>query len=102
MSQIDKDILFEQIKDTSVRTVNLNDVLDRLYDSIREIQRRDKPTKNAKAYAEEEETKLLYIQDILKKSIWEAYSNDADIFQKTLNWKQVNDNFEFHVIVRKR
>ena len=104
MTDIKKDMLFEHIKDSSLRVVEFNTILDEQYNKIRDIERQEKPSKAATAYAQEEQEKLLYLQHKLKQAIWQAYG-DADseeIVKKTENWRCIKDNFDILVVVRSK
>ena len=104
MTTLKDDLLFSHIKDASLRVVDFNKILDEQYLKIRDIERQEKPSKAATAYAQEEQEKLLYLQNKLKQALWEAYEDmpSDEIDSKTTNWRSVKDNFEFILVVKNK
>lgn len=61
-----------------------------------------KPTKVEQAYIELQKEKLDQLEDIVKRWVWEAFSDDADIVSKTLYWHNIEQNFNITVLVEKK
>jgi hypothetical protein len=97
-----KEILFEQVKNSTTKVISLMDVIEEQHKKLSDIRRRSEPSKAAKAYVEEEEQKLLFLQDIIKRALWDAYVNDSNIVNDTLNWSKVLQNFEIEVIAKRK
>ena len=97
-----KEILFEQVKNSTTKVISLMDVIEEQHKKLSDIRTRSEPSKAAKAYVEEEEQKLLFLQDIIKRALWDAYLNDSNIVNDTLNWSKVLQNFEIEVIAKRK
>jgi hypothetical protein len=96
-----KEILFEQIKNSTTKVISLMDVIEEQHKKLSDIRRRGEPSKAAKAYVEEEEQKLLFLQDIIKRALWDAYK-DSNIVNDTLNWQKTFQNFDIEVIAKRK
>jgi hypothetical protein len=97
-----KEILFEQVKNSTTKVISLMDVIEEQNKKLSDIRRRGEPSKAAKAYVEEEEQKLLFLQDIIKRALWDAYVNDPNIVNDTFNWQKVLQNFDIEVIAKRK
>jgi hypothetical protein len=97
-----KEILFEQVKNSTTKVVSLMDVIEEQNKKLSDIRRRGEISKAAKAYVEEEEQKLLFLQDIIKRALWDAYINDPNIVNDTFNWQKTLQNFDIEVIAKRK
>jgi hypothetical protein len=97
-----KEILFEQVKNSTTKVISLMDVIEEQNKKLSDIRRRSEPSKAAKAYVEEEEQKLLFLQDIIKRALWDAYVNDPNIVNDTFNWQKTLQNFDIEVIAKRK
>ena len=97
-----KEILFEQVKNSTTKVISLMDVIEEQHKKLSDIRRRGEPSKAAKAYVEEEEQKLLFLQDIIKRALWDAYVKDPNIVNDTLNWQKTLQNFDIEVIAKRK
>lgn len=100
--KLTNEILVEQLKDSSTKVINLLSVIEARAKNISDIARRNDVTKVAKAYIEEEEQKLLFIQDLIKTALWEAYPNDNSIAKDTMSYSTILKNFDIELIAKRK
>lgn len=95
-----KEILFDVIKGTT-RQVDFMEMINTQYQHLRQAKNQagSKPTKVQAAYIEEQEQKLVELQDIVKRWIWKAFEEDEEIYNKSDYWSKVEKNFNIKVFV---
>ena len=102
---LEQEILVETLKDATTKKVNLLQIIKEQSDKVADLTRKERPTKAAKQYQEEEEQKLLFLQDIIKRSVRLAYYEDddaQDVFTQTDSMGQLMRYFDVEVIVKRK
>jgi hypothetical protein len=100
MTNLNHEILVEQIINPTTKKINLIDIIEDMDRKVLEISRQTKPTKIAKAYAEEEEQKLLFLH-IIKRCVRSAY-DDVEAYEKTTHWSTLKKHYDIEVIVKEK
>jgi hypothetical protein len=97
----EQEMLMDMITDDA-KFINLLDVIDERYDEVHKITYADnKASKAAKEYQKEEEAKLLFMQDVLKRSVRQAY-DEQEVYILTDQYHRMRDNFDIMVYVKKK
>lgn len=102
---MEKEILVETLKDATTKKIDLLAIIKEQSDKVADLTRKEKPTRAAKTYQEEEEQKLFFLQDIIKRAVRTAYLDEEDvseIFQHTDYFGTMMRHFEVDVIVRRK
>jgi len=102
-TKIEKEVLIGQITG-DVQAVDFTKMINEQQEFIRQARRMaaSKPTRVQEAYIKEQEDKLSQLEDIVKHWIWEAYTQDDNIVQNTMSWRDIEKNFEVQVFVKRR
>ena len=104
MTNPEHNAMLDVIKGTA-RQVDFLKIIKDQQDTIRKLERMaiGKPNKIEQAYFDQQNARLKELEDIVKKWIWEAFSNDdvmEDIVEKTMYWDSILRNFEIQVLVK--
>jgi hypothetical protein len=102
---LEQEILVETLKDATTKKIDLLAIIKEQNDKVADLTRKEKPTKAAKQYQEEEEQKLIFLQDIIKRAVRTAYSNDDDaseVYTHTDYFGTMMRYFDVEVIVRQK
>ena len=101
MANLEKEMVFEQLKDSSTKRISIIDQIEEMHDDITKIRRKSNLTKAAKDFTSEEESKLLFLQDMIKMAVIRAY-NDPELLDKMSSYGQLIKHFDIEVIVRQK
>lgn len=102
---MEKEILVETLKDATTKKIDLLAIIKEQSDKVADLTRKEKPTKAAITYQQEEEQKLIFLQDIIKRAVRTAYLDEedvSDVFQHTDYFGTMMRHFEVDVIVRRK
>ena len=102
---MEHEILVETLKDATTKKIDLLAIIKEQSDKVADLTRKEKPTKAAKQYQEEEEQKLFFLQDIIKRAVRTAYLDEedaSDIWQHTDYFGTMMRYFDVEVIVRQK
>jgi hypothetical protein len=102
---MEHEILVETLKDATTKKIDLLAIIKEQADKVADLTRKEKPTKAAKTYQEEEEQKLLFLQDIIKRAVRTAYLDEedaSDVWQHTDYFGNMMRHFDVEVIVRRK
>jgi hypothetical protein len=102
---MEHEILVETIINPTTKKIDLLAIIKEQSDKVADLTRKEKPTKAAKQYQEEEEQKLIFLQDIIKRAVRTAYLNDDDVgevFTHTDYFGTMMRYFDVEVIVRQK
>lgn len=98
--KVEQELLVELLKGQTFK-INLLEELDNDYNAIRDILRHtNQPTKVEQAYHDEQQQKLLTIQDKLKKVVRKALGETLEVYQATDTYGQMNKHFEITVYIK--
>jgi hypothetical protein len=102
---MEQEILVETLKDATTKKIDLLAIIKEQSDKVADLTKKEKPTKAAKQYQEEEEQKLFFLQDIIKRAVRTVYLNDDDaseVYQQTDYFGTMMRHFDVEVIVRRK
>ena len=97
----EQEMLMDLITDDA-KFINLLDIIDDHHDFVHKITyANNKASKAGKEYQKEEEDKLLFMEDIIKRSVRQAY-NDQEVYMLFDKYHQLRDYFDIMVYVKKK
>lgn len=101
MSNMEKELVFETLKDSTTRRTSIIDQVDEKFKDLDKIRKQSNLSKAAKEYIQEEDAKLLFVMDLIKMAVLRAY-NDPELFDKMSSYGQLIKNFDVEIIVRQK
>ena len=95
-----QDITMNIMKDTA-RVVDFTQMIQDQQKFVRNARNiaGSKPTKVEQAYIDLQVEKLNQLEDIVKRWIWEAFSDDKEVASKTMYWHGIQENYKISVVV---
>lgn len=100
--KVDQELLIDIMKDEA-RPIDILGIINKQYDTIRDIKRNNsKLTKVQQAYIDEEEQKLSYLEDLMRKAVRDAYAGKENVYAMTNHFGNMLENFEIKVYVKLR
>ena len=98
----EKEILMDVIRGTT-RQVDFTEMIKEQRNLLHKLQRQtDKPNKVEQAYFDLQKEKLDELETIVKRWIWEAFSDDDQIYKQTNHWTEIQNNFSIKVLIEKK
>lgn len=104
---MEHEILVETLINPTTKKIDLLAIIKEQSDKVADLTRKEKPTKAAKQYQEEEEQKLIFLQDIIKRAVRTAYldleqEEINEVYQHTDYFGTMMRHFDVEVIVRRK
>jgi len=86
------------------RSVDFMKMIVEQQDTIRKLERMaiGKPNKVEQAYFEQQNARLKDLEAIVKSWIWEAFSDDDEVVNKTMYFGEMIKNYEVQVMIKRK